>query len=78
MIPLPFSPAGINAINEQIPTWAAGLNSTDSPIAIADCNTGFPSSDLRDGVHPNAAGDQIIASKVGPLLIDFVKSMVEA
>ena len=70
-----MSPAGIDAINQQIPAWAAGLNSTESPIVVADCNTGFPSSDLRDGVHPNAAGDQIIASMVGPLLIDLVKEL---
>ncbi len=73
VIPLPLSPAGINAINAGIPSWAKGLNSTDSPIAIADCNKDFPSSDLRDGVHPNLAGDKIIASRVGPLLLDFIK-----
>jgi lysophospholipase L1-like esterase len=28
---------------------------------------------LRDGVHPNAEGDKLIASRVGPLLLDFVR-----
>ncbi len=28
---------------------------------------------LRDGVHPNLDGDKVIASRVGPLLLDYVK-----
>ncbi|KAK3381846.1 carbohydrate esterase family 3 protein [Podospora didyma] len=67
------SSSGITAINAAIPAWAKGLNSTDSPIVIADCNTGFKTSDLRDGVHPSISGDRIIASRVGPLLLNFVK-----
>jgi len=27
---------------------------------------------LRDGVHPNLQGDELIASRVGPLLLDYV------
>jgi lysophospholipase L1-like esterase len=73
VIPLPLSSAGIVNINKAIPAWASGLNSTDSPIVIADCNTGFPSSDLRDGVHPNLDGDKIIASRIGPLLLNYIK-----
>jgi len=65
--------AAITAINNAIPAWAKGLNSTESPIVIADCNTGFKTSDLRDGVHPSIAGDRIIASRVGPLLVSLVK-----
>ncbi|KAK0644085.1 SGNH hydrolase-type esterase domain-containing protein [Cercophora newfieldiana] len=65
--------AKIVAINDAIPAWAKGLNSTESPIVIADCYTGFKTSDLRDGVHPSIAGDRIIASRVGPLLLNFVK-----
>jgi len=61
------------AINNAIPSWAAGLNSTESPIFIADCYTGYQMSDLRDGVHPNLNGDQFIAARVGPLLLDAVR-----
>lgn len=73
VIPLSFSNNAIQAINAQIPSWAAKLNTTESPIVIADCYTGFKTSDLRDGVHPSASGDKIIASRVGPLLLDFVR-----
>ncbi|KAK3349102.1 SGNH hydrolase [Lasiosphaeria hispida] len=74
VIPLSIgSSSAINSINAAIPAWAKGLNSTDSPIVIADCSTGFKTSDLRDGVHPSISGDRIIASRVGPLLLDYVK-----
>ncbi|CCC12864.1 hypothetical protein SMACR_08989 [Sordaria macrospora] len=73
IIPLSFSNNAIQAINAQIPSWAAKMNTTESPIVIADCYTGFKTSDLRDGVHPNANGDKIIAERVGPLLLDFVR-----
>lgn len=67
------STTGITALNNAIPAWARGLNTTNSPITIADCNTGFPTSDLRDGVHPNAAGDAIIASRIFPVLLNTIK-----
>ncbi|AEO64701.1 084d190e-7e62-4720-a8ed-f31e7ddc4fb8 [Thermothielavioides terrestris] len=74
VIPLGIgSSSGITALNARIPDWAKGLNSTESPIVIADCSTGFPTSDLRDGVHPNLAGDQILASRIGPLLLNYIR-----
>lgn len=72
VIPLAFDDSGIVALNAAIPAWAQGLNSTESPIVIADCNTGFSTSMLRDGVHPNAQGDQLIASRIGPLLLNYI------
>lgn len=63
----------INALNSAIPSWAAGLNTTQSPIWVVDQNTGFTSSDLRDGVHPNTSGDQKMANKWYPALINAFK-----
>ena len=31
---------------------------------------------LRDGVHPDAVGDQLIADQIGPLLIQFVNDLL--
>ncbi|SPO04315.1 related to acetylxylan esterase [Cephalotrichum gorgonifer] len=78
VIPLSFSNAPIKAINAAIPAWAERQNTADSPVVIADCSdeNGFTTGMLRDGVHPNAAGDEIIASEVGPLLIQFVKDLI--
>ncbi|KAK3291553.1 carbohydrate esterase family 3 protein [Chaetomium fimeti] len=73
VIPLSFSNAAIQAINARIPEWAAGLSTEESPIVVADCYTGFTTSMLRDGVHPNLEGDRVIADRVGPLLLDYVK-----
>jgi lysophospholipase L1-like esterase len=74
VIPLSLgSNSAIQQLNARIPEWAKGLNSTESPIVIADCYTGFSTSDLRDGVHPSLSGDRIIASRVGPLLLNYVR-----
>ncbi|KAL5387944.1 hypothetical protein DPSP01_003342 [Paraphaeosphaeria sporulosa] len=59
----------IQQLNAQIPTWAAGLNKTESPIWVVDQYTGFSSSDLRDGVHPNASGDQKMMNVWYPALL---------
>ncbi|KAG6361513.1 hypothetical protein INS49_009740 [Diaporthe citri] len=73
VIPLSFNNNAIVSINDAIPSWAAGLNSTESPIVIADCYTGFTTSMLRDGVHPNEQGDRLIQSRISPLLINYVQ-----
>ncbi|KAF1971313.1 SGNH hydrolase [Bimuria novae-zelandiae CBS 107.79] len=60
----------IQQLNAQIPAWAAGLNKTESLIWVVDQYTGFSGSvDLRDGVHPNANGDQKMANVWYPALI---------
>ena len=48
----------VQDLNKAIIPWAQGLNKTESPIWVVDQYTGFNgASDLRDGVHPNDAGD---------------------
>jgi lysophospholipase L1-like esterase len=71
VIPLPSS-TGITALNAAIPAWVKSTSTDASPIVIADCNAGFPTTDLRDGVHPNAAGDTIIAARVFPPLLTYI------
>jgi lysophospholipase L1-like esterase len=68
VIPCSIDNAQITALNAAIPAWATAQNTTSSPIWIANTATGFPVSDLRDGVHPNAAGDAIIAAALTPVL----------
>ncbi|KAI1324718.1 carbohydrate esterase family 3 protein [Xylariaceae sp. FL0255] len=61
----------IQALNAAIPAWAQGLNSTASPIWVVDQYTGFDAATmLRDGVHPNAAGDQQMANVWYPALMN--------
>ncbi|KAK1635781.1 carbohydrate esterase family 3 protein [Colletotrichum phormii] len=78
LIPLSFNGGGVDTLNQRIPGWAIEQNSTDSPIIVADCSSsaGFTTSMLRDGVHPNEQGDQVIARQVGPLLIKYVKDLI--
>lgn len=61
----------IQDLNKQIPTWASGLNKTESPIWVVDQYTGFSgSSDLRDGVHPNKNGDTKMMNVWYPALVN--------
>ncbi|KAK1486085.1 cellulose-binding protein [Colletotrichum abscissum] len=78
LIPLSFNGGGIDTLNQRIPGWAIEQNSTSSSITVADCSSsaGFTTSMLRDGVHPNDQGDQIIAQKVGRLLIKYVRDLI--
>ena len=59
----------IQQLNAAIPAWATGLNKTESPIWVVDQYTGFSTSDLRDGVHPNAAGDKKMLDKWYPAIL---------
>ncbi|KAK0715566.1 SGNH hydrolase-type esterase domain-containing protein [Lasiosphaeris hirsuta] len=50
-------------LNAAIPEWAASKNTTESPIVVVDCWTGFnPATDTGDGVHPNNAGNEKVAN----------------
>jgi len=60
----------IQDLNKAIIPWAQGKNSTESPIWVVDQYTGFSgSTDLRDGVHPNDAGDTKMMNVWYPALV---------
>ncbi|KAF1843173.1 carbohydrate esterase family 3 protein [Cucurbitaria berberidis CBS 394.84] len=60
----------IQALNTAIIPWAQGLNTTASPIWVVDQYTGFSgTADLRDGVHPNDAGDVKMANVWFPAVV---------
>ena len=73
---LPMDPSGcaecgarVSALNAAIPDWAASLSTARSPVVVVDQWTGFSTAaDTYDGVHPNASGDQKIASAWYPAL----------
>ncbi|KAI0152749.1 carbohydrate esterase family 3 protein [Xylariaceae sp. FL1272] len=73
IIPMGFGSynTAIQNLNAAIPTWAQGLNTTESPIWVVDQYTGFSgTSDLRDGVHPNMAGDTKMANVWYPAIMN--------
>ncbi|KFY15606.1 hypothetical protein V491_05632 [Pseudogymnoascus sp. VKM F-3775] len=54
--------AGIIALNDAIPAWAAEKSTTESPITVVDCYTGYDTAtDTYDGVHPNDSGNVKLA-----------------
>ncbi|OTA53328.1 carbohydrate esterase family 3 protein [Hypoxylon sp. EC38] len=61
----------IQNLNKAIIPWAQGLNKTESPIWVVDQYTGFSgTTDLRDGVHPNASGDDKMVNVWYPALVN--------
>ena len=72
----PMNPSGcadcetrVEAFNKQIPTWATGKTTPASPIYVVDVWSSLKpaagytpnSTNTSDGVHPNAAGSQLMA-----------------
>jgi lysophospholipase L1-like esterase len=68
---IPMNPSGcsacaarVQALDAEIPGWAAGKATAASPITVVDQWTGFDdSTDTGDGVHPNAQGAQKMSDK---------------
>lgn len=55
--------AGVVALNNAIPAWAASKSTSASPITVVDCFTGFnTATDTGDGVHPNDSGNVKLAN----------------
>ncbi|KAF2454370.1 SGNH hydrolase-type esterase domain-containing protein [Lineolata rhizophorae] len=79
IIPLSFNfgSATTESLNQAIPGWAEGMNSTESPIWVVDMADGYTTNDLRDGVHPNDSGDRKMADKWYPFLTHAIDMMSE-
>jgi lysophospholipase L1-like esterase len=61
--------AGIVALNAAIPAWAQNISTTTSPVSVVDLWDGYSTSkDTGDGVHPNDAGNAILAKDWFPPL----------
>jgi len=76
IIPMRWDDATAAAVNKQLPAWVQQHNTTQSPIYLADISktTGFTTNMLQgDGIHPTTQGDQVIASRVAPLIINAVE-----
>ncbi len=68
---------GVIALDAAIPAWARAKSTAQSPIVVVDQWTGFDdSTDTVDGVHPNDAGNQKIASKWYPPLVAQLNTLM--
>ena len=70
------SAAAVNALDDQIPTWASSKTTAQSPIYVVDLRTGFDVNNYYSDaakVHPNEAGSKWMADKMyavlSPLLV---------
>jgi lysophospholipase L1-like esterase len=58
-----YCAADVIALNAAIPAWAAGISTSKSPVSVVNCFTGYSdSADTVDGVHPNDAGNTLLAN----------------
>jgi lysophospholipase L1-like esterase len=60
--------AGVEALNAQIPGWAAAHGTAASPVFVVDVWSAVPEASYTpgsqftaDGVHPNPTGSQLVA-----------------
>lgn len=63
IIPLASNISGTVDLNNRIANIVSSKTTGQSPITLVDQYTGFSTSNLWDGIHPNDTGDQQIASK---------------
>ncbi|KAI1804152.1 carbohydrate esterase family 3 protein [Daldinia bambusicola] len=71
VVPLPTNMGPVERLNDMIPDWAAGMNTTESPVYVNDIYP-FPNTFLRDGIHPNGEGEDRIAERLTALLTWFI------
>jgi lysophospholipase L1-like esterase len=53
----------LSALNAEIPNWAAGTNTSTSPISVVDLNTGFDVANTTDGIKPDETGAEWLADR---------------
>lgn len=83
---LPMAPSNcaecgqrVQDLNAEIPQWAAGISTAESPVVAVDQWTGFSTStDTYDGVHPNDSGNVKIANRWYPALTRFLSPGVSS
>jgi hypothetical protein len=73
IIPLSFGGSAVNAYNDAIPAVVQKRIDAGKHILLIDQFTGFPTSELGDGVHPNQAGYRRMAGKWYEAISKYLK-----
>jgi lysophospholipase L1-like esterase len=75
IIPLPSASSAVNQYNAQIPAIVESRAAQGANILFVDQFTGFPTSELGDGVHPNQAGYARMAGKWFEAIDEYLKDI---
>lgn len=73
IIPFPQAAASVNAYNAAIPGLVEERAKAGAHIIFVDQFTGFPTSELGDGVHPNEAGYARMARAWYGAIADYLR-----
>ncbi|MCA8943951.1 MAG: hypothetical protein KDB80_15410 [Planctomycetes bacterium] len=80
IIPMYVPPAqpwrDVTALNAAIPAMVTGKDTVQSRVVTVDQNTGFSTSLLFDGLHPNDTGEQLMAQVWFDALVPFMTPAV--
>jgi hypothetical protein len=71
----PGDAEAVESLNEAIPEVVENMSTDKSPVILVDHFTGFDAEEhTYDGVHPNAAGEEIMAQR----WFEAIESVVDA
>jgi lysophospholipase L1-like esterase len=73
IIPLSFGGSAVDTYNDAIPAVVQKRIDAGKHILLIDQFTGFPTSELGDGVHPNQAGYSRMAGKWYEAISKYLK-----
>lgn len=59
----------VPVLNARYAELANELNTSESPILLVDCHTGFSTADLEDAWHPNETGSEKMAQRFAEALL---------
>lgn len=70
----PGDAEAVASLNEAIPTVAEDMHTSESPVILVDHFSGFdPDKHTYDGVHPNEAGEELMAERWFEAIMEVTK-----
>lgn len=70
----PGNAEAVASLNEAIPSVAEDMHTEQSPVILVDHFSGFdPGEHTYDGVHPNEAGEELMAQRWFDAIMDVAK-----
>jgi lysophospholipase L1-like esterase len=72
ILPLSFGSRGVETYNAALPAVVEARAAQGKHVELVDAFTGFPTSELGDGVHPNQQGYERMAGTFYEAIADVL------